>query len=208
MLKYYLFFLLLFFFKVYGDNKYYELLDNKINTDISISSMGGLSTVYDSKFELNFKNPANNSQVKNLIFNMNFNIEFSDLSNIDYFYLKNNNNLLFSNISLGFPISENIVGGFGLKPYAINQGNHLNVLNTFICYKINNKISGGVLMDYLFGLLDDDKHYLFNGLNSKLGILYKIPLKNKYYSNIGINSNILNYINTSTYKSYKSSKQS
>ncbi|XOD66573.1 MAG: hypothetical protein ACMUEL_00525 [Flavobacteriales bacterium Tduv] len=144
-------------------------------------TMGGISTAYEAPFgaSLNFSNPAANTKVSTTLFSTNVTLDQMNFSGRRV--LKYQNTFYFSNISLGFPLREKTILGFGYQPYTgyynrmygpnsaqyqfdeerkiIKGSGGLNSFHAFLRYKIDNNWSVGLRGNYLFGSLTNQ--YLF-----------------------------------------------
>lgn len=184
--KYSLFVLSAFFFllpEIHGQSlsvssySCFGLGEEKSDNDVPSHSMGGISTAYENPFGagLNFSNPAANARVSTTLFSTN--VTFDQMKFSGKRAEKHQNTFYFSNISLGFPLSEKSVLGLGYQPYTgyynrmynkmpdqgdeereIIRGNGgLNSLNAFLSYKIDNNWSIGLRGNFLFGRITNQR---------------------------------------------------
>jgi len=148
--------------------------DFKFDNDVVINSVGGLGSTYTSENggEINFSNPAANRNLYYTTFNVSGNSDLYKLeSNLSS---EQRSNSYVSNLSIGFPISQQVKFGIGYQPYTgvgyeskVNTSNEspnysstfkgnggLNSLHTITSYSPNKNWSFGIRLNYLFGNID------------------------------------------------------
>lgn len=150
--------------------------DNKTNSDIVISSMGGIGTAYISDFnnEVNFVNPAANRNLRYTSFNISVNTDYTDektsLESSD------RSTTYLANLAFAFPIGQKSRAGVNLQPYtnigydmtldatspvnmkSILKGRGgLNSFNGFYSYNVTKELSLGAKIGYIWGELKKEQ---------------------------------------------------
>ncbi len=144
--------------------------ESKTNTDIVISSMGGIGTSYISDFtnEANFMNPAANRNLRFTSFNLGVNTDYTNEKTSTA--SSGRSTTYLSNLSIAFPVGSKSRVGVNLQPYS-NVGYDMNLtltdpvnqksilkgrggLNTFsgmYSYNLSDEFSVGGKVGYVWG---------------------------------------------------------
>lgn len=170
----------------------FGLGESKTNSDIVISSMGGLGTSYISDFtnEANFVNPAANRNLRYTSYNIVINTDYTNAktSNVS----SDRSTTYLANLSLAFPIGTKSRVGVNLQPYTnigydINTDNSdvvnqkslfkgrggLNAFSGMYSYNISNEFSLGAKIGYVWGDLKKDQETSLQNANLISGIFNK-----------------------------------
>lgn len=154
----------------------YGLGEKFVDNDVSIKSMGGISTAYEAPLGsgVNFSNPATNTKIGATVFSLEGTSCWMRHSENNTAHLRNT--FFFSKISLGFPLNKRWFTAFAYEPYSgyfapfekntipsvkqdpsihdIKWSGGLNTLQSLINYAVNDNFQLGISGSYLFGTLE------------------------------------------------------
>ncbi|MGM5631705.1 aromatic hydrocarbon degradation protein [Apibacter raozihei] len=166
--------------------------ESKINSDLTLSSMGGIGTSYISDFanEANFANPAANMNLRFTSFNLGVNTDYNKAKTSTE--SSGRSTTYLANVSIAFPIGDKSRAGLSLQPYT-NMGYDMNIntqttlnqksvlsgrggLNSFsgfYSYNITDELALGAKIGYVWGELKKEQENSVEGSTLISGISNK-----------------------------------